>query len=82
VGDAASLLESKLEEIDARIAELQELRQALAEMVKTHRHGAAVPFAPAFQDYIRQLSDEALLGDNGRTGDRNQDRAKKIPKDA
>ncbi len=81
-GDAASLLESKLEKIDAKIAELRELRQALAKMVKAHRQGAAIPFAPAFQDYVRQLSGEALAGDNGRAGDRKRDQAKKIPKDA
>ena len=73
VGDAASLLESKLEEIDAKIAELRELRQALAKMVKTHRQGAAMPFAPAFQDYVRQLSGEAPAGDYGRAGDRLRD---------
>jgi DNA-binding transcriptional MerR regulator len=82
MGDAASLLESKLGEIDARISELEELRQALAQMVKSHRHGAAVPFAPAFQDYVRQLSREALAGENGRAVDRKRVRAKKIPKDA
>ena len=82
MADAASLLESKVEEIDARIAELQKLRQALAEMVKTHRQGAEVPFAPAFQDFVRQLSGEALAGDNAKAGNRKRDQAKKIPKDA
>jgi MerR family mercuric resistance operon transcriptional regulator len=79
VGDAASLLESKVEEVDAKIAELRELRQALAEMVKTHRQGAAVPFAPAFQNYIRQLSEEALARDNERDGERKRYPAKKLP---
>lgn len=82
IGDAASLLESKLEEIDARIAELRELRQALAMMVKSHREGAAVPFAPRFQDYVRQLSEEALELDHGKTGDQKRDPAKKFSKDA
>jgi MerR family mercuric resistance operon transcriptional regulator len=82
VGDAASLLESKLEKIDARIAELRELRQALTKMVQTHRQGAAVPFAPEFQDHIRQLSEQALAHDNGKTGARNRDPAKKFSKDA
>jgi MerR family transcriptional regulator, copper efflux regulator len=79
IGDAASLLESKLEEIDAKIAELRELRQTLAKMVKTHRQGAAVPFAPAFQDYVRRLSEESLADDNGRASDRKRDQPRKIP---
>ena len=79
VGDAASLLESKLEEIDAKIAGLRELRRTLAKMVKTHRQGAAVPFAAAFQDYVRQLSAEAIAGDNGKAGDRKRDQRKEIP---
>ncbi len=80
IGDAASLLESKLEEIDAKIAELRELRQALAKMVKTHRQGAAVPFAPAFQDYVRQLSAEALQAITGRLETENGTRQKKSPR--
>jgi MerR family transcriptional regulator, copper efflux regulator len=82
MGDAASLLQSKVEEIDAKIADLRKLRQVLAEMVTTHRHGAAVPFAPAFQDFVRQLSEEALAGDVGSPRERKPGQAKKSPKDA
>jgi DNA-binding transcriptional MerR regulator len=79
IGDAATLLQSKLEEFDARIAELQELRQALAAMVNSHRRGATMPFAPAFQNYVRQLSAEALADDDGKPPDRKRDQVKKIP---
>jgi DNA-binding transcriptional MerR regulator len=79
MADAASALESKVEEIDAKIAELRKLRQVLAEMVKTHRQGANVPFAPAFQEFVQRLSGEALAGDDGRAGDGKPAQPKKIP---
>jgi DNA-binding transcriptional MerR regulator len=80
VGDAAPLLESKIEEIDAKIGELRELRSALAKMVKTHRQGAALPFAPAFEDYVQQLSGEAVAEDRAKAAEQERGRAKKTAK--
>jgi MerR family mercuric resistance operon transcriptional regulator len=82
IGDPASLIQSKVEEIDAKIAELRELRQALVTMVTSDRKAPAAPFAPVFQDYVRQLSEEALAGDHARAGDRKRDQPKKISRDA
>jgi len=80
LGDVASRLESKIGEIDAKIGELRKLRNNLRKMVKSHRQGAAVPFAPLFEDYIQQLSGEAIAEDNEKTKDRKRKKAKKIAK--
>jgi MerR family transcriptional regulator, copper efflux regulator len=82
LGDAAARLQSKIEEIDAKIGELRGLRNALAKMVKSHRQGAALPFAQAFEDHVQQLSDEAIAEDNEKTRDRKRDQGKKIATDA
>ena len=81
LGDVTSRLESKIGEIDAKIGELRKLRNTLRKMVKSHRQGAAVPFAPLFEDYIQQLSGEAMAEDNEKAKDRKQKKAKKIAKD-
>jgi DNA-binding transcriptional MerR regulator len=80
LGDVTTHLESKIEEIDAKITELQKLRKNLMTMVKTHRQGAAMPFAPLFEDYVQQLSGQAIAEDNEKTKDRKRKKAKKITK--
>jgi DNA-binding transcriptional MerR regulator len=82
VGNAASRLQSKIEEIDAKIGELQELRNTLAKMVKTHRQGAAMPFARAFQDHVEQLGKEAIAKDNAKAQDQKRKKVIKIARDA
>jgi DNA-binding transcriptional MerR regulator len=82
VGDAAVRLEAKLAEIDAKIAELRQLRNALAKMVKSHRHGASMPFAPAFEEHVQQLSREALAKDKEKARDRIRRPTKKNAKNA
>jgi DNA-binding transcriptional MerR regulator len=76
-GDAAVRLQSKIEEIDRKIGELRGLRNTLADMVKTHSEGAATPFAPAFENHVRELSLEAIAEENGKLSDRNRERKKK-----
>jgi hypothetical protein len=52
------------------------LRNTLAKMVKTHRQGAAMPFAPAFEDHVRQLSEAAIREDHERARVRKQTQTK------
>jgi DNA-binding transcriptional MerR regulator len=80
VGDAASRLETKLAEIDARIVELRQLRNTLAKMVKSHRQGAARPFAPAFAEHVQLLSSEVLAKDKEKARDRKPSPTKKNAK--
>ena len=80
-GDAAARLQSKIEEIDAKIGELRGLRNTLAKMVTTHRHGAARSFAQAFEDHIRQLSAEAIAADNVKVRGGKRSQAKKTATD-
>ena len=80
VGDAASRLEAKLAEIDAKIGELRQQRNTLAKMVKTHRQGAAVAFAPAFVEHVQQLSRQALAKDKEQARDRKGGQARKKEK--
>jgi DNA-binding transcriptional MerR regulator len=82
LGDAATRLEAKLAEIDVRIAELRQLRNTLAKMVKSHRHGASLPFAPVFEEHVQQLSSEALAKDKEKTRDHQQRPTKKNTKNA
>jgi DNA-binding transcriptional MerR regulator len=76
--DAADRLQSKLEEIDAKIHELQALRGTLAKMVKSHRQGPTRSFAPAFLDHIRQLSLETIAQDDEKRRDGKRHPPKKI----
>jgi DNA-binding transcriptional MerR regulator len=78
-GDAAVRLQSKIEEIDKKIGELRRLRNTLAKMVKTHRLGAATPFAPAFENHVQELSQEAITKENGKLLDQSRKRKNKIP---
>jgi MerR family transcriptional regulator, copper efflux regulator len=80
LGDVASRLESKIGEIDAKIGELQKLRNNLRKIVKSHRQGSARPFAPLFEDYVQQLSGEAIAEDNEKMKDRKRKKVKKIAK--
>jgi DNA-binding transcriptional MerR regulator len=80
--DAADRLQSKLEEIDARIRELHELRSTLVKMVQSHRQGATRSFAPAFLDHIRQLSAETIAEDDEKPRDGRLHRPNKIAKKA
>jgi MerR family mercuric resistance operon transcriptional regulator len=62
--DAVTRLENKLHEIDVKISELRRLRRTLANILKTHKHGAATAFAPAFERHVEQLTTEALAQEN------------------
>jgi len=62
--DAVTRLENKLHEIDVKISELRRLRRTLANILKTHKHGAATAFAPAFERHVEQLTTEALALEN------------------
>ncbi len=81
-GDAAARLQAKIEEIDAKIGELRGLRRTLAKMAKTHRQGAAMPFATAFEDHVQQLSRGAIAENNEKSGDQKRNQVKKIATDA
>ena len=80
VRDAASLLEAKIEAIDVKIAELQELRNTLAKMVKSHRQGGSMAFARAFEAHVQQLSAEAIREDKETIDRSKRSSAKKIGK--
>jgi DNA-binding transcriptional MerR regulator len=62
--DAAARLETKLDEIDAKISDLRRLRRTLANILKTHSQGASTAFAPAFEQHVEQLTTEALAEEN------------------
>jgi hypothetical protein len=51
-------------------------------MVKTHRQGAAMPFAKAFENHVQQLSSMAMATDNEKIRDQKRNQVKKIATDA
>jgi hypothetical protein len=67
-------IQTKIKEIDARIRDLQLVRNGLAAMLKTHRQGGTRPLAPAFDEHIAQLSREAMAQENRRSSGRNRKR--------
>jgi DNA-binding transcriptional MerR regulator len=82
LGDAAARLQSKLDEIYAKIAAFRSLRSTLAKMVKSHRQGATKSFAPAFEDHIRQLSAQAMAEDDEKPTDGKTGLSQKFATDA
>jgi DNA-binding transcriptional MerR regulator len=52
-------LESKINEIDAKISALAAIRSSLAQMLENHRQHGAVPFAQEFDRHVEKLAREA-----------------------
>jgi DNA-binding transcriptional MerR regulator len=55
-------LESKIEEIDVKIAELTAIRGKLAQMLDHHRQRGGFSFAESFDRHVQQLVSEAMAG--------------------
>jgi len=56
---ACGRLESKIDEIDAKISALAAIRGSLAQMLENHRQHRAVPFAQEFDKHVAKLAREA-----------------------
>jgi MerR family copper efflux transcriptional regulator len=67
-------IQTKIKEIDARIRDLELVRNGLADMLRTHRQGGTRPLAPAIDEHIAQLSSEAMAQENGKSSGRNHER--------
>lgn len=54
------MLESKIDEIDAQIAELAAIRSTLVQMLDNHHERGGASFAQAFDRHVQQLINEAM----------------------
>ena len=67
-------IQTKIKEIDARIRDLQLVRNGLADMLKTHRQGGTRPLAPAFDAHVEQLAREAIAQEHTKSSGRSRER--------
>jgi hypothetical protein len=60
LSSTCGILERKIDEIDAKLAELAAIRRTLAQILDHHHERPEVSFAQAFDRHVEQLVSEAM----------------------